>query len=306
MSSVALNSTINETQIGQMSPHIFNINNGLIGYWNFDDCTANDSSGNGYNGVNSGAECVDGIFGYGFEFLEQSDIVFYIPSSFDNSITNDFTITTWLYWYGSLNGKRSIIFDCRDDVWDGGGFDFHIWEDGRVRLRIVDPILDQIVLGSSIIPIEQWIHIAVVFDYTGGFLRIYLNGNEDNSSVATNIYTESDHNAAIGNNHWALGDNKWVPTQGIVDEIRIYDCALTEEEIREISEPFETHILIGKISNLHSQEYTASFNAENLRIINLIPFEFIRYTSNEKIIILNEKIGMLNSDFVFGIFKTMI
>ena len=43
------------------APAQASLNTGLVGYWSFDDCTAKDNSGHGYNGsINGTASCVDG------------------------------------------------------------------------------------------------------------------------------------------------------------------------------------------------------------------------------------------------------
>ena len=40
------------------------LNDGLVAYWSFDDCTARDNSGNGNNGITNNAQnCISGISG---------------------------------------------------------------------------------------------------------------------------------------------------------------------------------------------------------------------------------------------------
>jgi hypothetical protein len=50
--------------------------------------------------------------------------------------------------------------------------------------------------------------------------------------TTTDTYHNSDHQPAIGNNHWAPGDHQWAPLNGVLDEARIYDRALCAEEIQ--------------------------------------------------------------------------
>ena len=50
------------------SPSVASISDGLIAYWNFDDCTAEDASGHGNNGTIQGPLCVDGVKGKALSF----------------------------------------------------------------------------------------------------------------------------------------------------------------------------------------------------------------------------------------------
>lgn len=62
------------TALCSVSPAHANLNTGLVGYWSFDDCTATDNSGHGYNGsINGTASCVDGASGKGFKYQGAMD-----------------------------------------------------------------------------------------------------------------------------------------------------------------------------------------------------------------------------------------
>jgi hypothetical protein len=59
---------------------------------------------------------------------------------------------------------------------------------------------------------------------------------EDNILTATTpYYKNSTGSPAIGNNWWAPGDGEWRPFNGIIDELRIYDRALSPDEIAELA-----------------------------------------------------------------------
>lgn len=207
----------------------------VIAHWNFDEDSGNtiyDKSGNN-NAQNSGCNHVNGISEKGLEIVD-TDIAKNIPNSFDDSIEDKFSISCWINWYGqhpNTYSNKSYIFDCREDAWDGGGFILYLTEDGRIIFRLREVGEQQIVKSFSTIPPNTWNHIAVVFDHENEKLCLYLNGVEDNSSETYKGYTDTNYNAVIGNNHWAPGDHEWAPLNGVIDELRIYDTALTGSNI---------------------------------------------------------------------------
>src|SRR5512136_1834598 len=76
---------------------------GLIGYWSFNEGTgsiAHDDSGNGNDGFLMGTPTwTKGINGSALE-INDYEFVGDIPSSYDDSITTEFTITAWVKWDG--------------------------------------------------------------------------------------------------------------------------------------------------------------------------------------------------------------
>jgi hypothetical protein len=67
---------------------------GLVGYWNFNNCTAADSSGMGNNGTLVGSPiCVAGASGSGLQL--NSTNYAQIPDSTSLDVSSAFTISTW-------------------------------------------------------------------------------------------------------------------------------------------------------------------------------------------------------------------
>jgi hypothetical protein len=59
-----------------------------------------------------------------------------------------------------------------------------------------------------------------------------ITAREHQSATAAPYYDNS-LGTAIGNNHWAPGDGQWATFNGIIDELRVYDRALSPDEITE-------------------------------------------------------------------------
>jgi hypothetical protein len=77
------------------------------------------------------------------------------------------------------------------------------------------------------IPENAWSHFAVVADRTQGKIRYYLNGKLDSAGGIPPGFTGSldvDGDLSIG--------SRWQPFLGMLDEVKIFRRALTEDEIR--------------------------------------------------------------------------
>ncbi|MCX6666532.1 MAG: LamG domain-containing protein [Euryarchaeota archaeon] len=213
------------------------VTEGLISCWHFDEergSTANDTSGYENHGTINGANWVPGVSNSSLE-IKGTNIVQFIPSSFDDPIDTAFTITAWIYWYGptGLPTQDSYIFDARND--DTAGFILYLKANGTVEFFLLKPdsTLQLIRSNSTIQPNIGWTHIAGVFDQTIQTLRLYINGEEDTASpvAAPSPYYHTTMTAAIGNNRWAPVDHQWAPLNGLVDELRIYNRGLNQSEI---------------------------------------------------------------------------
>jgi len=86
--------------------------------------------------------------------------------------------------------------------------------------------------GSIVPPLNEWIHVAAVYDADAGTRSVYINGNLDVQIADTGTVASSDHNLYIGAR--ANGDNTGPEAffNGDIDSLLIYNRALMIEEIR--------------------------------------------------------------------------
>ena len=206
----------------------------LIGHWKLDDgegVIAVDSSGNGNDGtLEDGPTFVDGQFRQALAF-EGSRVA--IPAS--DSLTADlfqgsFTLSAW------INPKRTggtwqqifrsmIAADTSNDT-------LFINNDGRLswRGRIGgDWAGGMCETASDVVPADQWTHVAVTGDGTN--FRIYVNGALSQESA---FQTTDGANAT----YYIGGDPTWLAESyaGIIDDVRIYNVALSAEEIEALAQ----------------------------------------------------------------------
>ncbi len=83
------------------------------------------------------------------------------------------------------------------------------------------------------LPLDEWSSVTVTFDQDSGKVRAYVDGSLEQSWTKTNpIYTD-DVPVTIGDQRWngELTDNKF---DGTIDDVRIYDRALSSKEVAEL------------------------------------------------------------------------
>ncbi|MDC8830025.1 LamG-like jellyroll fold domain-containing protein [Alteromonas gilva] len=125
------------------------------------------------------------------------------------------SFTTAFFGYASLDSWVSLVPRGHDGVaqntmvWSGTA-----WYDAGI--------------GSQI-PAGTWSHLVYVVN--GNNLTVYLNGNEVFvGSGFPDVFSSS------GSNGFSIGVNYWdIPFNGVVDELRIYDEAISAEDVQQLS-----------------------------------------------------------------------
>ncbi|MEA1999401.1 MAG: LamG-like jellyroll fold domain-containing protein, partial [Euryarchaeota archaeon] len=212
---------------------------GLVAEWHFDEgsgCVLKDSSGNGDDGVIYGATWVDGKFGKALSFDGVDDYISLGVNNMGGVLgkgSSVFTISGWIYpstlgSSSSNHGTRNVIL-ARASNRNNDNFELGISNSGNLDLYI-DENNDDITktFGSSEITTKSWHFFSVAFN--SGSVDIYLDENHYISSFAgASLDSASGSPLTIG----ATMHSK-IFFNGVIDEICIYNRALTAEEIKSL------------------------------------------------------------------------
>jgi glucose/arabinose dehydrogenase/PKD repeat protein len=195
---------------------------GLVGAWSFDEASgtsAADASGSGNTGTISGAARTAGRYGGALSFDGVNDWVT-VNDANSLDLTNRMTLEAWVRptalgdWRTVLLKERPghlayALYGSTDNNRPAG----HVFTTGDIALG-----------GPSVLPANTWSHLA--FTYDGATTRLYVNGTQ----VATAALTG---NAVVSTGLLRIGGNsvwgEWF--SGAIDEVRIYNRALTATEI---------------------------------------------------------------------------
>lgn len=194
----------------------------LIGNWNFNDCTANDSSGVLNSGTLVGSPiCEAGASGNGIRL--NSTNYAEIPDSATLRLLSAFTISAW-FKADALVPNFPLRLVDKIQAGSTEGYMFPVWSTGMALSA--GP-----VGASATVPISSGVfhHAAVTFNQ--GNARFFLDGqfvgtgNIGASSVSTNSLP-----LRIGASQ-GVGANPNANFSGVIDEVRIYSRTLSDAEV---------------------------------------------------------------------------
>ena len=262
------NISINDIQIGdiiEMNGEVFVVDNDVlnkikdnftvnildilgdgscIACYTFDNETADDLSGN-YHGTWDGTEQYDiGKFGKAAKFDGSSSICLgkaenLIPSN------SKFTISLWV----KINEKVKTYDRILGTEYHNGGIIISRGYDGDNFSFLIGNGTDssnyiRISLGSKL---EDYFH-HVVIGWNGSESFCYLDSNYvGNSPISSWSYANSSVNMFLGADANENGDStsSELFIKGLIDQVRIFDKALTKEEVQKVYQ--ESSKLIKKI-----------------------------------------------------------
>mgnify|MGYP002152306331 CR=1 FL=1 len=189
-----------------------------------DGSTAYDYSGEGNNGTITGASWTDGKYGKALSFDGVDDYV-EVADSESISPTSQVTVACWVK-YNAFENVGLVWKHTYNYILYGP-------ENGYIRFRVWDDSgsLSSAQFSQDLINIGEWYFIVGTFG-ADGRSRIYLNGVQVGSvDNAISGIRDQAGNLYVG----FRGDNEHEAyLDGLIDEVRIYDHALTAEEISDI------------------------------------------------------------------------
>jgi beta-lactamase regulating signal transducer with metallopeptidase domain len=238
----------------------------LVGYWSFDG-NADDISVNKNNGTVHGATLTEGIEGQAYSFNGKDD---YIEMQYDSSYnfgTGDFAVETWIY--PKAHDHKSIVSRWELGRW---AWDFRLGWDYGEKDKLYFFFRSDTEHGikiSDTVSLNRWHH--VVATKRNGILYGYLDGVEYNAGVQNGIAGDTEANLIIGM-FKGYGNGYF---NGKIDEVKIYNRALTSEEVnlnykkeiaKDLHMPFEEHQITTSAANksdklvVTSEEYVSGQN----------------------------------------------
>ena len=203
----------------------------MVGYWKLDESagtTAADSSGLGNNGtlINGPTWTIGKVDG-ALSFNGENTCVNCGTDSSLN-LANSLTICAWIYPESFGQGGWGRIVDRGNS---SSGYSFYV-NSANSAIKYVAYGNNTVSSSAGVIGLRKWQHVAVVYDDLSGTVTFYVNGQQ----AGTTDYTapplgSSDDPLVIGIRGYDLNR----AFDGLIDDVRIYDRALTPDEVSEIS-----------------------------------------------------------------------
>ncbi|WP_081431834.1 LamG-like jellyroll fold domain-containing protein [Moorena sp. SIO3A5] len=216
-----------------------------VAYWRLDETTsitAVDSSGNGFNGTyrNGVTQGVPGISGTAGEFDGNNDAVdvgIIAPGSELDISNKAFTVEAWVK-PDELKEQSYVGIHPSNNRNDGDGDSlyFRVTSNGSVRFG---DFPDDLETPGNIIEPNTWYHIVATYDQDSNTNTIFVDGRE---VISNNQGAFESQNPRVLIGNWTRGNGGFnQPFNGVIDEVAVYDEALSRESIT-------SHFLLGQLN----------------------------------------------------------
>ena len=196
---------------------------GLVAAYAFAEAgtQAPDASGKGNNGtVTNTSWTAAGKFGGALSFNGSSSWVT-IPDAPSLDLTTGMTLEAWVNPAALGPAWRTVIFKEQPGE---TVYSLYAHDGARPRGQLF-LAGEQDALGSTALPLNVWTHLAATYD--GSTLRLFVNGVQAGSKTVSGSLPASSGALRIG------GNSIWGEYfSGLIDEIRIYNRALTPTELQ--------------------------------------------------------------------------
>ncbi|KKU03784.1 MAG: LamG domain protein jellyroll fold domain protein [Candidatus Giovannonibacteria bacterium GW2011_GWA2_45_21] len=201
---------------------------GLVGYWSMDEGSgsyATDSSGNKNTGIlTNGPTWVDGKRGKALNFDGSNDYVSIgnPQSGVLDFGTNSFSYGSWIY-----NTKLTSSDGIPVGKYNGGygpGYDIEL-RTNKMTVLVYDGTAYKGVSLTTSPPLNKWVHFFAVVDRATNYLKGYKDGVFIGQTDISTLGSVSSSNSLRLNGY---GPSYW---GGLIDDVRIYNRALTPSEV---------------------------------------------------------------------------
>ncbi|NSW54921.1 MAG: LamG domain-containing protein [Armatimonadetes bacterium] len=211
---------------------------GLVAHWRMDSAEGNvvaDASGAGHHAAffskgDVAPVFVPGMYGKAVKLDEKLEQGFNVANSADLNFAGPFTVMAWV-----KPTRRNATFEIAcmkgdksgEPPWPGWRLRF-FWARAAFQVGTPDGLEPQVSSAEWSVPADHWSHVAGQWD--GGHLRVFVNAVEKaQTQFAGTIAPQPAWRGLVLGNY--VGRKNAYAFDGLMDDVRIYNRALTEDEV---------------------------------------------------------------------------
>ena len=231
---------------------------GLIAHYPFNG-SATDASENGHHGTIYGTEFTENRYGEAGQavFFDGFDDYINVPDAEGLRLSGSYTISTWVNLAGYDSGIVNTILSKRVGAGNTGYLFFITGNEHTLGIpagtcvMVVSGGSDPYTVTEAAIEEEAWTHILFDYDADNNVARTCFNLQQDSEQEihATNADTAVELKIGID----SPNQNSDFAFKGAMDDLRIYNRILTEEERMEL-------FLEGNVNEVEAEQSAVSFS----------------------------------------------
>jgi len=199
---------------------------GLVGCWCFNEGQGNtvyDSSGYDNRGTIHGATWTDdGYYGKALYF-DGNDYI-RIPNSKSLQVDRDLTVLVRFFPKDVKRGRQGLVFKHYNNE-----YEVIMEPTGNVSFYHGDGYWEEIQEPPHSVIQNQWNFVAITRTITNRTIKFYLNGQYKGSDKFTKMPRKSNYDVYIGTRAY-----RWYYFYGLIDEVMIFNKALSDTEINDL------------------------------------------------------------------------
>jgi hypothetical protein len=207
---------------------------GQLGYWAFDEgsgTTVKDSSGKGNPGtLMNGATWGTGKFGKAVQ-LDGVDDYVQIAHNVNLCVTTEVTVSAWVYAERNngpgTEGYQGIVAKGNSPH---RSYSLYTTTAGALHFSVGPNGVWIGPTSSTSLPTKQWVHVAVKVE--GGVIKFFINGVAAGTGGTGVTLPGAADTSVVYIGRTAEGATR--SFQGMIDDVRIYDLALTDQQIKDL------------------------------------------------------------------------
>ena len=208
------------------------LSDGLVAYYPFDG-NADDASGHGNNGTEYGGLSYKmGVSGESASFDGIDDYI-RVPSHSSLNPVDQFSISFWVKVDGFTNVWSPIVHKGGPSLSDYKNREYTVWLENTSSFLLASAGDNsaQYYNNACCARLGNWTHYVGIIDRQNHRMKIYVDGIlkvDANDSYST--FNNNNNDLILG---WTEEiDSSFSPFKGRVDDLRIYNRALTEDDVR--------------------------------------------------------------------------
>ncbi len=215
------------------NPQAVDLESDLIAYYSFNDCDARDESGNESHGTMFGnVGCWCGIEDEGLLFDGVDDYVEFSGIVNRYFSTSDFTVSFY-YKANQYSVLKQSLLSKRNDCEDYNTLDFRLDQNlKKVEMNISETPIKNYGDVSPATGGEGWKHVVLTRKGTRAYT--YINGIPMKEGFRCSGIDLSNDALLSFSNSPCVETGRIVRFKGILDELKVYARALTDEEVFEL------------------------------------------------------------------------
>ena len=232
------------------------------------DGDSNDVSGNyngtdtdikyAYDGTENNINYAFGRFGQAADF---SGSVSLINTGYTRS-GNEFAASMWVKAYDT--GTRQYLIADFNSAGADTSFSFSCFIDtsDNINVKLGDGSSSQASIQTSFLSYyNKWTHIVLSIASDGKTPTLYLDNNQTTGTTVSNSYQTGQNPIGLG--HWGGLSTSADEFTGLMDQVRIYDTALTSDQVTELyneKQVLTLDTITEPTGNLRFDEFWASYD----------------------------------------------